>query len=168
MLRFLALTTVAATACVALVGCTHDETQSGLEVAAQQPVGFFYLDDGATAKLAYGEANSDNVGLMMECAKGSRTVLVTDLVRSAPAATLTLISGGARADLPAAVEAGDGPAIVTASLRTDAPALTSFRKSGAMEVSYAGLRYAMKAAPAERERVEQFFGACGAPAAGRA
>ena len=164
MLRILALTTVLA-AGVMIAGCSHDETQtSGLDLATAQPLGFFYLDEGDSAKLAYGEANSDNVGLMMECAKGSRTVQVTDLVRSNTAPTLSLISNGVRADLPAAVETEGGPAIVTASLKADAPALAGFRRSGVMEVAYAGLRYDMRAAPAERERVEQFFTACGSPA----
>ena len=164
MLRILALTTALAAA-TALAGCTHDETQTtDLDFANGQPMGFHYLDEGATAKLAYGEANSDNVGLMMECAKGSRTVQVTDLVRAAAAATLTLASNGARTNLPATVDSAMGPAVVTASLRSDAPALAGFRSSGAMQVSYGGVRYAMQAAPAERDRVERFFTACAAPA----
>ena len=160
MLRRLALTTALAAA--ALAGCSHDETQAKLDPPGQdEAVGFHYLDEGDSAKLAYGQAHSDNVGLMLECAKGSHVVQVTDLVRSSPAPILTLISGGGRADLAATVEAGEGPAIATASLRSDAPTLTGFRHTGAMEVAYAGLRYRMAAAPAERDGIDQFFTACG-------
>jgi hypothetical protein len=151
--------TVVASACV-LAGCTQDGRQPAPSASIGQGLGFFFLDEGPTAKLAYGEANSDNVGLMLECAKGSRVVEVTDAVRSSPAATLTLASAGDTTRLPALVEPGEGAPIVVARAPSTAPALAGFRRSGRVEVSYAGLRYAIAARPQERASVDRFFAAC--------
>ena len=43
---------------------------------------------------------------------------------------------------------------------TNTAALRGFRRSGKMEVAYAGLRYRMVASAAERDGVERFFSAC--------
>ena len=141
-----------------LPACMHDDH------AALSPrpggYGFFYVDEGPSAKLAYGEAQSDNVGLMLECAKGSRQVEITDAVRSAPAPVLTLISAGARTDFKADMQSADGPPIVVAHAPSAAPVLAGFRHSGRIEVAYAGLRYGVTAKPDERASVEQFFTAC--------
>jgi hypothetical protein len=166
-LRYLALTLVVAGGGAALVACSHEETQARLDPAPQVDMGFFLVDEGTSAKLAYGEANSDNVGLMLECAKGSGVVQVTDQVRSSAAPTLTMVSDGARSDLAATVEGGEGPAIAVARAKTEAPALTGFRRTGAMEVAYSGLRYRVTARPRERDRIEQFFTACDPAAAPR-
>jgi hypothetical protein len=149
----------------AVAACTQDGGRPA--PTAQIPPGFglFFQDEGGSAKLAYGEANSDNVGLMMECAKGSQLVQVSDLVRSSPAPLLTLVSGGRATQLKTEVEAGMGAPIYTASAPAAAPALAAFRRSGRMEVSYAGLRYGVAAKPNERMGVEKFFSACeGRPA----
>jgi hypothetical protein len=164
-LRYLALTLAIAGGGVALMACSHDETQARLDPAPRAEMGFFLVDEGDHAKLAYGEANSDNVGLMLECAKGSGVVQVTDLVRSSPSPTLTLASDGARSSLAAKVDAGEGMAVATAKARLDAPALRGFRRTGAMEVSYAGLRYTLAASPRERDRLQSFFSACDPAAA---
>jgi hypothetical protein len=159
-LRYLVLSTIAAATCGALTACSHEETQARLETSPQGQMGFFLVDEGGAAKLAYGEANSDNVGLMLECAKGSGVVQVTDLVRSSPAPTLTLISDGGASSLATTVESGEGAAIVTAIANANAPALRGFRRTGALEVSYAGLKYRLAASPRERDRLQSFFSAC--------
>ena len=41
-----------------------------------------------------------------------------------------------------------------------APALAGFRRSGKIEVAYAGLRYGIAAKPNERMGIERFFSAC--------
>ena len=158
MLRKLS-TAMLLTAASALAGCGH-ESAPGPQASIAPGFGFFYLDEGSNAKLAYGEANSDNVGLMLQCAKGSRQVEVSDVVRSSSAPTLLLISAGRRTELAAKVEAGEGAAVVTAHASSAAPALAAFRQSGKVEVSYAGLRYGVAAKPAERATVERFFSAC--------
>jgi hypothetical protein len=159
MLRTLVLTTALAGAAL-IAGCTQDGRQAQLPTTLPASFGLFYLDEGPSAKLAYGEANSDNVGLMLQCRKGSRDVEVSDAVRSAPAPTLTLASAGQTTALKAEVTAGEGPTLVTARAPMTTPVLAGFRQSGRIEVSYAGLRYGVVAKPAERARVERFFAAC--------
>ena len=144
----------------AVTACTADGGRQAPVAAMSASFGLFFLDEGPSAKLAYGQANSDNVGLMLECAKGSRLVKVTDVVRSNPAPMLTLISAGKTSELKTAVEAGPGASIYTASAPAGSPALTGFRSSGKMEVSYAGLRYGIAAKPNERMGIEKFFSAC--------
>lgn len=159
MLRKLALGLVL-TGAAALAGCGHEQKTAQVETRIAPGFGFYYLDEGPSAKLAYGEANSDNVGLMLQCARGSQVVEVSDVVRSTPAATLTLASAGQRTDLKANVESGEGAPVVVAHAPTAAPALAAFRRSGRMEVSYAGLRYSVAAKPQEQPSVERFFSAC--------
>ena len=144
----------------AVSACTGDGGRPAPVAVMPQSFGLFFLDEGPSAKLAYGEANSDNVGLMLECAKGSRLVRVSDAIRSAPAAMLTLVSDGRTSALKTAVEPGPGASIYTASAPAGSPALAGFRRSGRMEVSYAGLRYGIAAKPTERMGIEKFFSAC--------
>ncbi|MEO6338473.1 MAG: hypothetical protein ABIO39_00420 [Caulobacteraceae bacterium] len=159
MLRNLALIGVAG---AMLAACSHDDAPARFQKDSGLSYGFFFSDEGATAKLAYGQANSDNVGMMLECVKGSRRVDITDAVRSVPSPTLTLASGRAHADLKTKVADGEGGSVLTTSARSDNAVLRSFRRSGAMEVAYSGLRYRMVASPKERDSVERFFGACDA------
>ena len=160
MLRKLILAAMLTGAAAAVLGGCTDDRKAPPTASIAPSFGFYYLDEGPSAKLAYGEANSDNVGLMLECAKGSRMVDVSDVVRSSPAPTLTLTSAGLRTELKAEVQSGEGAPIVTARAPAADPALAAFRRSGRIEVSYAGLRYAVAARPDERANVERFFGAC--------
>jgi hypothetical protein len=143
-----------------VAACTADGGRPAPQAAMPAGYGLYFLDEGGSAKLAYGQANSDNVGLMLECAKGSRLVKVTDVVRSEPAPTLTLISAGRATALKTAVEPGPGASVYTASAPAASPALMGFRSSGRMEVSYAGLRYGIAAKANERMGIEKFFSAC--------
>jgi hypothetical protein len=121
--------------------------------------GLHYIDEGQSAKLAYGQANSDNVGLMLECAKGSSRVEITDLARG-DNRTLVLKSGKARSDFGASVAPGPGIPILQANGRVDTPALKAFRESGRIEVENGARRYGVSATPAEHADVKRFFAAC--------
>jgi hypothetical protein len=158
MLRRLVLAAVVAGPTI-ILGCTTEDGGAALQTAAPG-MGFHFLDDGGSAKLAYGQASSDNVGLMMQCAKGSRTVQVSDVVRSASAPTMTLASAGRSSSLKVDVQPGPGAAVATGQAPVSAPALAAFRKSGQIEVSFAGARYGMAARPQERPIIERFFAAC--------
>jgi hypothetical protein len=160
MLRKAIISAIVTGAALTAAACGQDTRQAGYTTTLPASFGLFYLDEGPSAKLAYGEANSDNVGLMLQCAKGSRMVEVTDAVRSSPAPTLTLASAGKSAALKAEVQSGEGAAIVTAKTPSTSPVLAGFRQSGKIEVSYAGLRYGVAAKPQERASVERFFTAC--------
>ena len=164
MLRRLALAAVLVGSTI-LLGCTHEQGGTAqLETTLPPGYGFHYLDEGGSAKLAFGQANSDNVGLMLQCAKGSRVVEVSDLVRSNSAPTMTLASGGQRSDMKVEVQPGPSSAIAVGRAPLGSPALAGFRKSGQIEVTYAGLHYAVAAKPQDRASLDRFFTACDRPA----
>ena len=142
-----------------LSGCTHDETAS---LSFGPGYGLYYNDQGETVALAYGLPNSDDVQLFLQCAKGSGRVTVSDVDRGKPASVLLLSSGGRRTSVPVRSDAGEGnePGTVSGETAIDAPALAAFRKSGAIEVSLGGRRYAITASAAERAGVERFFRVC--------
>ncbi len=148
-------------AALALAGCGHDDKRAAMKLTEAPAFGLFFNDNGETASLAYGEANSDNVALMLECAKGTGRVQVSDLARGeAPA--LVLASGRKTSALAARVEPSDGgPAILTAETPLGAEALQGFRKTGRMVVSHGEARYGIAASGPEREEVDLFFTACG-------
>lgn len=152
-------------AAAAFAGCSYNRDHAAFSLAAPQQTGFFLSEDGGAAKLAYGVANSDDVGLMLECAKGSKTVQVSDQVRSNPASLLVLASNGGRSELRAKVEPGEFASIVSASAPMQTPALVGFRTSGKIEIGYAGLRYGLTARPGEKPAIDRFFAACEGQAA---
>jgi len=149
----------------ALSACGHEQGQT--RASLSPGFGLFYNDQGATAVLAYGQANSDDVALMLQCRKGSGRVQVSDVARhpmakGAPAPRLVLTSNGRRTELPARVETGqsDGPPILTADTALDGDALKAFRRSGRISVSFGDVRYGLTARTQERAGVERFFVAC--------
>jgi hypothetical protein len=151
---------IAGLSALVAAACTQDGSKGALPAAANPGFALFYMDEGASAKLAYGAPNSDDVGLMMECAKGSHTIYVSDVARGGAAPTLTLASQGRSASLAATPSSGDGAALLTARARSDIPPMQAFRRSGRIDVAYAGSKYAITASPTERAGVERFFAAC--------
>ena len=135
-----------------LAACMDDAREARLMPTTTPGYGLFYMDEGASTKLAYGAPNSDDVSLMMQCAKGSRMVEISDLSRGGSAPTLTLASEGRKAELKATADNGDGTALVTARAAIDAAPLQAFRRSGRIDVGYAGARYGIVANTAERCR----------------
>ncbi len=148
---------------IALASCMQG---GGREQAAVTPqvtspgYGLFYSDEGGSAKLAYGQANSDNIDLMLQCAKGSRTVEVTNIARVPGAPKLTLVSSGVSTELKTRVETGEGATLLVADAPMTSAPLTAFRRSGHLEVAQAGNRYGLTATANERQGVERFFAAC--------
>ena len=147
-------------AVIALAGCSHDDKHAAMTIKDEPAFGLHFNDNGETASLAYGEANSDNVALMLECGKGSGRVQVSDVARGeAPA--LVLASGRRTTELGGRIEASDGPAVVIADAALDAEALQGFRRTGKLTVSQGDARYGVAARSHEREEVDLFFTACG-------
>ena len=126
--------------------------------------GFFFNDDGETAGLAHGEANTDNVDLMLQCDKGARRVEITDAAHpgARKGEALTLISDGARSDLPTRVEVDEerGAPLASGGATTDTPALIAFRKTGRMTVKLGAREQAYAATPGELISVARFFAVC--------
>ena len=155
----MALTAAVATA-VGVTACVQEATQVGLTTRPAGDFGLFYMDEGPSVKLAYGAPNSDDVAFMMQCAKGSHVVELSDVARADVDPTLTLGAEGRVVALRGAVSGGDGPSILTARARSDIAPLKAFRGSGRIAVGYAGMKYDVSAKPSEKIGVDRFFKAC--------
>ena len=126
-------------------------------------LGLYFNQDDQGANLAYGEANSDNVDVMLQCAKGSRKVQLMDVASAKPNEQLVLASGAQKAELAATVSTDEtGVTLAEATLPVDAPVLQGFRRSGKIAVSLGGAHYGVKARRNEQAAVSSFFTACGA------
>jgi hypothetical protein len=157
MIRTARRTTIAGLvfAAGALAGCSSPQT--GLF----PQFGLYFNQDDQAADLAYGRANSDDVAVMLQCAKGSRQVQLTDVAPAKPHERLELTSGTQRMSLPARLWIDDtGAPLAQAILPMDAPVLRDFRRSGTIAVSLGGLRYGLKARRDEQDAVSRFFTAC--------
>jgi hypothetical protein len=152
--RSLSALTVAALG-LAMFGCSHDQ-QARLDPS----FGLFFNQSGQSLTLAYGRANSDDVGLVLQCQSGSRQVDVSDLARRSSADRLTLTSNNATDALPARVDTSGGPPTLWAKTAISSGAMQGFRTTGRIGVSSAGARYTVSADSAERQGVERFFRAC--------
>jgi hypothetical protein len=138
-------------------GCSLSRPAAGL----LPKFGLYFNQDGQTASLAYGRANSDDVSLMLACGKGSREVKVTNVAGTERADRLTLVSGPQRLEVPVKVRKDEsGAYLAEARLPSSAPVLQSFRRSGAVAVSLGGAHYGLQATGDERSAVANFFAAC--------
>lgn len=155
MLRTSALAAVIGTLTL-LAGCSHQAGTASLS----PDMGLYFNRSGQTASLAYGRANSDAVGLMLQCQAGSGQVDVSDNARSRRATQLSLSSGAVRTDLPARLDSTTGLPTLWAKASTQAAALQAFRQNGRIEVSSRGGGYALIARAEEMARIERFFEAC--------
>ncbi len=140
-----------------LAGCGYQRPT----VALGPNLGLYFHQDAATVTLAYGPPNSDAAGLVLQCAKGSRQVDVSDMARKASAGPLSLSSGHSRSDLKTRIETEEtGQPTLWSRTTVDDPALVGFRRTGKIGVAFADWRYGLNASPAERTSVERFFTAC--------
>lgn len=127
----------------------------------------FFLDRNEDEgwKLAYGQANTDNVQLMLACKPGSRRIELFD-AGHAPTrngAVLVLTSGKVQSALTVTVEpdeaSADG-AVAIAHTTPDLPALDGFRRTGAIAVKLGPREYSLTATPAEKSQIARFFSGC--------
>ena len=144
-----------------LIACGHDHVTTA-STGLGPSFGLFYNDQGPTVSLAYGQANSDDVALMLQCAKHSGKVDVTDTVRGPGGPTLVLASSGSTSKLAAKMQASesDAPLLLLAHANLADGALQGFRRSGRIDIAYGSVRYGLQAADGERAGVAQFFSAC--------
>lgn len=110
--------------------------------------------------MAYGQANSDNVGLMLQCPKGTGAVEITEATGAPKSPLLTLVSSGQKATLDSRIEEGEGSPVLVARVRADAPPLVAFRRSGALDVARSDGRYPLRDSGNDRQRIERFFTMC--------
>ncbi|WP_304188244.1 hypothetical protein [Phenylobacterium aquaticum] len=115
-------------------------------------------DRAEPAKLTYGAANSDNVGLMLLCAQ-PRVKLWLPAPATAAPKSIALRSGKAHGVYPLAA-VPDGEALLQAAMPAADPLLDAFAASG--ELIADSTRLDARAA-GERAAVRAFRGACPAP-----
>jgi hypothetical protein len=137
-----------------LSACAHQQTPAAMPGMAWS----LHQADGEGTKLAYGQPHSDNVVLMMSCAPGSGTVLVSANAAADARPELELASGPRSARFRAEVgpAMGDG-AIVEASAPANSPVLQRFADSGDLAVAVSGRRTAV---PGDRTKARQFLASC--------
>jgi hypothetical protein len=151
-----------------LEGCMQQRAPSppGQAVQLRPGMGFFLSRDADEGwKLAYGQANSDNVRLMLECQPGSRKIDLFDLGHAAArkGEMLTLTSGKVQSAIAAGVEpdeAGGDRSVVIVHTTPDLPALDGFRHSGLLAVKLGSHEFALTASPAEKPEIARFFSGC--------
>jgi hypothetical protein len=144
----------------ALLGCSHGEGGPVARSGRPAEYGLHYVDEGSAAKLAYGVANSDDVGLLLLCEGGSRVVEIASVLPSGQGRVITLTSNGRRSVLPVTGEPAFGGSFAVGQAPAAAPALAGFRASGKIEISYAGSRRVILAKPTEKAAVRRFFDHC--------
>lgn len=119
--------------------------------------------EGEGAKLAYGQAASDNVLLMMTCQPRSGQVLVS---MTAPAGatptSIELTSSGrsSRLNAAAAPAMAEGASLIEAMAPANDPALQNFARTGDIAVVENGRPAQMPVRRAERAAVSDFFAQC--------
>ncbi len=152
-LSTLVLIPAAAAGLLSVAACNlqGEQTSALAPVTAAASHVLVFSDDGSNAKLALAESPAT---LMLECGHGTGRVHITHASTGAPQPVLTLASGSTSDLLPAQRQAFEGQTLVLGEAAADAPALTAFRRSGRLQVSYDGQGLAADAQP------EAFFAAC--------
>jgi hypothetical protein len=114
--------------------------------------------DGEGAKLAFGQANTDNVLVMLTCQPRSGQVMLSANAPNGAKPELQLASRGAQARYVGDVspDMGEG-AVVEAKTHANDPVMANFAKSGDLAVTVAGRRTTV---PADRAKAQQFVESC--------
>ncbi|HEY8616904.1 hypothetical protein [Phenylobacterium sp.] len=137
-----------------LSACAHEMTPSAMPGMAWS----LHQVEGEGAKLAYGQPYTDNVVLMMSCAPGSGTVLVSANAPAGARPELTLASGSRSARYRAEIgpSMGEG-AVVEASAPASDAVLRRFADSGELAVAVNGRSTPVPGDPA---KARQFLATC--------
>jgi len=119
--------------------------------------------DGDDARLSYGVAESDDVRLALDCARGAGSVALTVLAGPDAAPEIVLESGGETESFIANSEEDllhDG-LILTAEADADSPIFQRFRRTGWLAARRGGTLEVYATHPGSGERVDGFFDFCG-------
>lgn len=133
------------------------------ERSAAGPASAWRLNvDGATAQLAYGQPDTDNVGLMLSCDAGRGRVLVTadapggrGEVKLASGQTVQAVAGDVFAD-----PLTQRPALEAAT-SAKSPVYERFAETGRLALIGGGLSRPMPARGEAKDDVRRFFDLCG-------
>lgn len=139
-----------------VAACAHHMDQ-----AAQSAFTWNYAVYGEEAKLAYGQPNTDLVGVMLTCQRGAGSVLVsTDVPRDRP--MLVLASGSRELSLTGDAEPDpySGGLFLQASAPAGDPALQNFARTGDLRLVRASRDTRMDARDAAKGDIRRFFAHC--------
>jgi len=139
-----------------VAACAHHMDQ-----AAQSALTWNFHVYGDEAKLAYGQPNSDLVGVMLTCQRGAGSVMVSsDVSRGKP--QLVLASGETKLRLtgPAEADPYTGGVYLQARAPARAPALRQFAETGDLRLVRDLRDTEMNASPAAKGDIRRFFAHC--------
>lgn len=129
----------------------------------QQPTGVTWnlYVNGDEAKLAYGQPNSDLVGIMMACNRGDQAVTVSGDVDPAKP-QLVLASGEKSVALsgPASSDPFGGGLYMEARASTHDAAIARFARTGDLTVRQGQGAVEMRASDKARGDIQRFFAHC--------
>ena len=123
---------------------------------------WFYHPDEDTARLAYGLAESDDLKLGFDCARGTGRLEIVTIAAKGAKAEILVESGGDTERFAAASEPSqlnDG-VILTARASTSEPVFQRFRRVGWMALWRDGDREAYAPQPESAGHIERFFAFC--------
>ena len=152
MLKF-AIPAVAALGLIAYAAQSQATNADAQTVAA--PMGWHLSHEGNIAKLAYGAENSDQLALMMTCAKGQTEADVYGEFRPA---TLGLVKASMTT---AAIDPLSGGLADQARVSVRDPALQSLVRNGKLQVEGEAGVFELAATRPERRLIGDFFAYCG-------
>lgn len=152
MLKF-AIPAVAALGLIAF-SAQSQATNADVQTGAA-PMGWHLSQEGATAKLAYGVENSDQLALMMTCEPGQTQAAVYGDVQPAGPRLV-------RASMTAAaIDPLSGDLADEARISVNDPTLQALARSGKLEVEGDAGRFELTATRQERRLIGDFFAYCG-------
>jgi hypothetical protein len=152
-------------------GCATVETAAeptpvALTAAAPAPVpdhDWFYHQDGEEARLVYGLAQSDDLGLGLDCSEGSGTLVLSALGGPGAKPEILVEAGGETERFSARSEPSElhEGVFLTAEAAADAPVFQRFRRNGWLALWRNGAREPYAPHPGSEPNIERFFVFCG-------
>lgn len=124
---------------------------------------WFYHQEEGEARLVYGLAESDDLGLGLDCARASGRLTLSALGGPDARPEILVEAGGETERFPALSEPSqlnDG-LFLTAEAATDAPVFQRFRRTGWLALWQNGERRAFAPHPESTPNIERFFVFCG-------
>lgn len=162
-LIFLAGLAVSAAACATVEPATTSPSPVAEGPAPLAGHDWFYHQDEGEARLAYGVAESDDLRLGFDCAKGGGRLRLSALGGANSKPEIQVESGGEIQRFPALAEPSqlhDGD-LLTAEAAADSPVFQRFRRIGWIALWQDGEREAYAPHPQSRANIERFFVFCG-------
>lgn len=162
LLTGLALT-AGACATVESTGTTPGPTPEGPPPAPVPGYDWFYHADEATARLAYGLAESDDLKLALECERASGRLLLNAIADKGARPEIHVESGGETGRFRARSEPSqihDG-VFLTAEAPADEAVFQRFRRTGWLAQWRDGERETYAPQPQSAPDIERFFSFCG-------